>query len=168
MRARRLLWAFWLFHLAFCVLFVCWPAFHSDSNPLWRGLHIYGAYTGASNAYGFFAPAVPSARRLNVKALCGDRSIPVEIPLRGESRHRLTTITSLTAYKQIEEAVAGSVAAYAFGKNPCASAVLVELEYFAAPSMEGYRRGERPEWKLLRVYPLAKASSLVKPAGVEP
>lgn len=159
-RRRTLCWAFWAFHLTFCLLFVSWPAFRSGANPLWRYLRVYGAYTGASNAYGFFSPAVPSARRVQVTALCGEQSIPVEIPLRGESRNRLTSITSLTSYRQIEQGVVGSFGAYALAKYPCASAALVKVEYFAVPSMAAYRRGERPRWKLLRIYPLTLASSL--------
>src|ERR1035441_3680363 len=168
MRKQTLAWGFWLFHLAFCILFVVWPGFHSDANPLWRFLSVYGAYTGASNAYGFFSPAVPSARRLSVRALCGDRSIPVELPLYGESRNRLTTITSLTVYKQIEQAVVGSLGAYAFGKSPCATAVLVEIEYFGVPSLADYRRGDHPRWELLRVYPLARADDLKTSVGAAP
>jgi hypothetical protein len=160
MRRRTRWFAFWLFHLTFCVFYVSWPAFHSEANPLWAVLQIYGAYTGASNAYGFFAPAVPSGRRLTASALCGDQSIPVDIPLHGEARHRLTTVTSLTAYRKIEEAVAASVGAYALGRNPCASAALVRIEYYSIPSIEDYRRGERPQWKLLRIYPFTYAASL--------
>jgi hypothetical protein len=157
---RTLASVFWAFHVAFCLLFVSWPAFHSNANPLWRFLRVYGAYTGASNAYGFFSPSVPSARRVEVTALCGERSIPVEIPLRGESRNRLTSIAGLTAYRQIEEGVAACFGAYAFARQPCASAVLVKIEYFAMPSMTEYRAGKRPAWRLLRIYPLTLASTL--------
>lgn len=165
---RRLSGLFWAFHLAFCLLFVSWPAFHSSANPLWRYLRVYGAYTGASNSYGFFAPQVPSARRVEVTALCGDMSIPVEIPLRGESRNRLTSITSLTSYPQIERGVVASLGAYALGQYPCASAALVKVEYYAVPSMADYRRGARPQWKLLRIYPLALATSLKAAGGGRP
>lgn len=157
---RTLSGLFWAWHLGFCLLFVSWPAFHSAANPLWPYLRVYGAYTGASNSYGFFAPEVPSARRVEVTALCGDRSIPVEIPLRGESRNRLTSITSLTSYPEIQQGVVACLGAYALGRYPCASAALVKVEYYAVPSMADYRRGERPQWKLLRIYPLALASSL--------
>ncbi|MCS6953755.1 MAG: hypothetical protein RMK57_14480 [Bryobacterales bacterium] len=167
-RRRALCWGFWAFHLTFCLIFVTWPAFRTRANPLWRYLRVYGAYTGASNAYGFFAPVVPNARRVQVKALCGERSIPVEIPLRGESRNRLTSITSLTSYRQIEQGVVASFGAYALGKYPCASAALVTVEYFAVPSMADYRRGERPRWKLLRIYPLTLASSLKAGGGRRP
>ncbi|HXG32335.1 MAG TPA: hypothetical protein VNJ11_03140 [Bryobacteraceae bacterium] len=167
-RRRKLAGAFWAFHLSFCVLFVSWPAFRSEANPLWRYLRIYGAYTGASTAYGFFAPAVPSARRVEVTALCGERLIPVEVPLRGESRNRLTSITSLTSYPQVERAVVACFGAYALARQPCATAALVKVEYYAVPSMEAYRRGKRPGWKLLRIYPLAPASALKVARGGRP
>jgi hypothetical protein len=165
---RRLCGAFWAFHLTFCALFVCWPAFHSGANPLWRYLRVYGAYTGASNAYGFFAPAVPSARRVEVTALCGERLIPVQVPLRGESSNRLTSITSLTSYQQVERAVVACFGAYALARQPCATAALVKVEYYAVPGIEEYRRGKRPGWKLLRIYPIAPASGLKAASGGQP
>ncbi len=163
---RRAVCAFWIIHIALCVLFVAPDVLHTAQGPVWRVLRPYGVYTGAASRYGFFAPNVPSARRVRVRVLCGEKWIPVQAPLRGaESELRLTTITSLLMYKEVEESVAASWAAYAFGKLDCGEAALVEVDYYEVPPIQEYRRGARPQWNLLRVFAFAPPG-VIKPGEV--
>ena len=149
--------AFWIAHLTLCVLFAAPDVLHLAQGWTWRVLGTYGAYTGAANRYGFFAPNVPNARRIRVRALCGGRWLSVDSPLRGwEAQQRLTTISSLVMRKEVEEGVAGSWAAFAFNHIPCAEVALVEVDHFQVPAMDEYRAGQRPAWKLLRVFTFAK------------
>jgi hypothetical protein len=160
---RRAVCAFWIFHIALCVLFAAPDVFHLAQRSVWRVLRPYGVYTGAASRYGFFAPNVPSARRVRVRVLCGENWIPVDAPLRGpESQLRLSTITSLLMYKEVEESVAASWAAYGFGKLDCGEAALVEVDYYEIPPIQDYRHGARPQWTLLRVFAFA-APGVVKP-----
>ena len=150
---QRLLLAFWAVHLTLCVFSAAPDFLHIAHSRAWRFIAPYGAYTGATNKYGFFAPNVPGARRVRVRVLCGEEWIPVEAPLQGpESKLRLTTVTSLLMFKEMEEPVAASWAAYAFGNFPCAKAALVEVDYYEVPSMKDYRQGKRPEWTLLKIF----------------
>jgi hypothetical protein len=150
---RRLLLAFWAFHLTLCLLSAAPDFLHIAHSRTWSFIAPYGAYTGATNKYGFFAPNVPSARRVRARVLCDEEWIPVEMPLQSmESRLRLTTITSLLMYKEIEEPVAASWGAYAFGNFPCAKAALVEVDYYEVPPMKDYRQGKRPDWEVLKVF----------------
>jgi len=149
---QRLLLAFWAVHLTLCVFSAAPDFLHIAHSRAWRFIAPYGAYTGATNKYGFFAPNVPGARRVRVRVLCGEEWIPVEAPLQSaESKLRLTTITSLLMFKETEEPVAASWAAYAFGNFPCAKAALVEVDYYGIPTLADYRQGDRPSWNLLHV-----------------
>src|SRR3989442_10428389 len=111
---QRLLLAFWAVHLTLCIFSVLPDVLHAAHSRAWKVIAPYGAYTGATTRYGFFAPQVPNARRVRARVLCGEEWIPVEAPLKGmESKLRLSTITSLMMYKQMEEPMAASWAAYA-------------------------------------------------------
>jgi len=138
--------------LALCVLWVLPDKFRAPHNLAWRFVVPYGLYTGADNKYAFFAPTVPSAQRVRVRVLCGAQWIPFEATVNSsESRLRLHTIASLVMHKETEEHVAASWAAFALGSMPCANAALVEVDYYGIPTMDDYRRGDRPGWNLLHV-----------------
>jgi len=158
---QRILSAFWAFHLALCVIYILPNGMPAAPSYTWRFVAPYGAYTGAATGYGFFAPNVPRARRIRVRVLCGDQWTFVEAPLEGsESRLRLMTITSLLMQKEMEESVAASWAAFAFGKFPCAQAALVEVDYYMIPTIQEYRQGSRPGWKLRQVLPFSTKDQL--------
>ena len=149
---RRILCIFWTIHLALCVLWVLPDRLSAPRSRAWRFVVPYGLYTGADNKYAFFAPTVPSARRVRVRVLCGAEWIPFETTVSSsESRLRLHTITSMVMHKETEEHVAASWAAFALGRTPCAKAALVEVDYYGIPTISDYRRGERPDWNLLHV-----------------
>lgn len=146
-------------HLLLCVAYVLPDRRGLRDDPLWRPAAVLATWTGAAARYGFFAPGVPSARRLRVRALCGTRWVEVPSPARsGEARLRIETITSLVMHEDVASPVGASWAAYAFGCVPCAEAVLVEIDYYRIPTMAEYRRGDRPEWTLLQVLPFARKS----------
>ena len=75
---RRILCIFWTIHLALCVLWVLPDRLSAPRSRAWRFVVPYGLYTGADNKYAFFAPTVPSARRVRVRVLCGAEWIPFE------------------------------------------------------------------------------------------
>jgi len=149
---RRILCIFWTIHLALCVLWVLPDKFNAPRNRAWRFVVPYGLYSGADNKYAFFAPVVPSARRVRVRVLCGAEWIPFETTVNSnESRLRLHTIATMVMQKETDEQMAASWAAFALGNMPCATAALVEVDYYSVPSVSDYRRGERPDWNLLHV-----------------
>jgi hypothetical protein len=149
---HRILCVFWAIHLALCVLCVLPEKFQAAPSRAWRLLTPYGVYTGAANRYGFFAPNVPSARRVRVRVLCGEEWVPIEPPVSSsESQLRVLTVSSLVMHKEMEETVAASWAAFALNSLPCAKTAVVETEYYGVPTMSDYRRGERPNWSLLHV-----------------
>ena len=149
---HRIACVFWALHLTLCVLCVLPDRIRTTGRRAWQFLSPYGVYTGAANKYGFFAPNVPSARRLRVRVLCGEEWIPVDVPVNStESQLRILTISSLVMHKEVEESVAASWAAFGLSRFPCATAALVETDYYGIPSMEEYRRGERPSWELMHI-----------------
>jgi hypothetical protein len=149
---RRILCIFWAIHLALCVLWVLPDKLSAPRSRALRFLLPYGLYTGAGNKYAFFAPNVPSARRVRIRVLCGGEWIPFETAVNSsESLLRLHTITSMMMRAEVEEQLGASWAAFALGRTPCAKAALVEEDYYGIPAVSDYRRGERPGWNLLHV-----------------
>lgn len=83
-------------HLLLCVAYVVPDRRGFRDDPWWRPAAALATWTGAATKYGFFAPGVPSARRVRVRALCGNVWVEVPSPAGGgEARLRIETITSL-------------------------------------------------------------------------
>jgi hypothetical protein len=157
---RYVFGAYWALHLTFCALWASYPALRKSTSGVRRAAAVYGNYTGAANGYGFFSPAIPYAYRIRVRALVLDRWVPISAPLSGiESRNRLATIMGLLMDRDRSEIVAASWAAYAFGCVPSADAVVAYVEVYEVPPMDEYRRGARPTWLLLHVYPFVRAGA---------
>lgn len=91
-------------------------------------IETYRDYTGASSAYGFFAPAVASEWRATLDA-CSDPThcIPIDgEQMSHEARLLLVTIDSMLAEDDLRDLVAASYAARQFARLPHAKVVLVQ------------------------------------------
>lgn len=152
---RRIAWvAAACVHLALvlCGAFRVTPV--SPKLLLGRVIEAYRDYSGASSAYGFFAPAVAAEWRVKFDA-CSDprHCIPVEEERVGhEARLLLVTMDGAFAEEQMRDFMAASYAARQFARLPHANVVLVKAAMYFVPSMRQFRRGVRPQWRNLYGY----------------
>jgi hypothetical protein len=141
-------------HLA---LVLC-GAFHvtpvSRQVLIGRAIETYRDYSGASSAYGFFAPGVAAEWHVAFDA-CSDprHCIPVgEERVGHEARLLLVTMDGTFAEEQMRDYMAASYAARQFARLPHANVVLVKAAMYFVPTMQQYRRGAKPQWRNLYGY----------------
>ena len=115
----------------------------------------YGAYSGAGNSYGFFAPGVAPEWRASLdfyearerRWITHVRKAPnLELAVLD------ATINSSFSRKEIREALAASWAAVDLDDVPGAAAVVVRAEAFLLPPLGRYRQGERGAWQTVAAY----------------
>jgi hypothetical protein len=119
-----------------------------------RVIEAYRDYSGASSAYGFFAPGVAPEWHVAFEA-CSDpgHCIPVEEEQVGhEARLLLVTLDGAFAEDQLRDFMAASYAARQFARLPHANVVLVKAAMYFVPAMRRYRSGVRPQWRNLYGY----------------
>lgn len=119
-----------------------------------RVIEAYRDYSGASSAYGFFAPGVAAEWHVAFEA-CSDprHCIPVEEEQVGhEARLLLVTMDGAFAEDQVRDFMAASYAARQFARMPHANVVLVKAAMYFVPTMRQYRSGVRPQWRNLYGY----------------
>jgi len=137
----------------------------SEASALGRAIEAYRAYTGADNAYGFFAPGVASERQVVLHVYLGDRWLSTSERFEGlEPRLRLSTVAGLFADSDLREPLAASWAARAFGSFPKARLVLVEIKVHIVPSMREFRGGSHPRWRTEGLFSFARSFSPVATA----
>jgi hypothetical protein len=119
-----------------------------------RTLDYYGAATGASHRFSYFAPGVASPLRAgftlrDAAGRCWTDTL--EEQANREAQLRIDSI--VTNFMQAEfrpglrRALAGSWAATMLGRHPQAERVLVRVEICDLPTMTQYRAGARPRWR---------------------
>ena len=115
-----------------------------------RGVRWYGAMTGADSGYGFFAPAVGSPSRATFTMTDASGRTWTDVldgGANGEARLRVGSILSSAAFPELRDDLVASWAGKMFGRHPDAREVVVRIEVHDMPSMEEYRRGDRPHWR---------------------
>jgi hypothetical protein len=148
-RRRGVLIAAACVHLALVVCGAAGLVPLSGKYAAGRILAAYGDYSGANNAYGFFAPTVASEWRTTF-TVCDREKHCVDVePERpnAEGEVLLTTIDALYAEPEVRDLLAASRAAAAFGRYPTAQAIVVKGGVFDVPPMAAYRAGRRAQWR---------------------
>ncbi|HVI44656.1 MAG TPA: hypothetical protein VM802_07295 [Chitinophaga sp.] len=112
----------------------------------WQG---YGAYTGASNIFSFFAPEIGD--EIAVIYTVVDRNgkqmaVRLENNANHERNTRLINIYGFFSVDEARELMAQSCASYMFSQIPQAVLIRVVVVYRAIPPMQDYRNGQRPRW----------------------
>lgn len=116
---------------------------------------VYGAWTGATSGYAFFAPGISQAHRISV-----DLKMPS-----GEVLHEPFSFANealdIRAYSMAlrftgwnhkadhQDNMARAWAATMFGRHPEAREATVRVERMDLPTMEEYQSGQRPTWTQL-------------------
>jgi hypothetical protein len=116
---------------------------------------VYGAYSGANNSYGFFAPGVASKWRATL-----DSYHPAEEKWTTWTKPAAnlelgvldSTITGFFSNDELREAMAASWAGSGMAQAPGAAVVVVRAEAFMVPTMAEYREGARGRWQTLAAY----------------
>ena len=124
-----------------------------------RALEEYGALSGASSGYGFFAPGVgfQLGARFDIidkggvttpDSLATGASHEADIRVGNiiDQFGRVDDEDDEEAAARVRRALAASLAGTLFGRHPDAAAVVVRLQSFTPVSMEAWRSGERPRW----------------------
>jgi hypothetical protein len=126
---------------------------------LGRALATYGDYSGANNAYGFFAPSV-AAEWQTTFSVCETATRCTDVDEdrpNAEVEVLLTTIDALYTEPDVRDLLAASWAAVELGRYPRAEAVLVKGAFFDVPPMAGYRAGQRAGWRNVYGYAFSRA-----------
>jgi hypothetical protein len=122
----------------------------------WFGslLHLYGSASGASGSYSFFAPGVGSQLRVQLSVVDAAGRTSEEELVTGVSREAELRIGNIVGglwsdwvERDMQRAVAASLAGTVFGRRPDADTVSVGFESFDLPTMEQYTEGQRGEWQ---------------------
>ena len=125
-----------------------------------RALDEYGALSGASSRYAFFAPGVASQLGVRFDILDSEgvaTSAFLETGASHEADIRIGNIIDQFSRlgddeeeaARLRRSLAASLAGKMFARYPEASAVVVRLETFTPIPMDAWRRGERPQWSPL-------------------
>jgi hypothetical protein len=164
-------WAPVTFVVGHLALVVCGAAGSFPSEERSAPAAAYGASTGASNSYGFFAPGVSSMPRvvlIHVNARGERRESMMQEQANREVSLRFGTGVSMFLYSdsQAQRELASGWAAAALARDPDAQRVTVRVELYAVPTMAEYRAGKRTRWVRYYEGEFARATrELVKGGG---
>ena len=131
-----------------------------EAGPAGSIFGVYGAYSGAGTAYGFFAPGVAAEWRAAIDAfdpVTGKWTTTVRTAPNLELSILDTSIAGHFGNENVREALAASWAATALADHPGAAAVAVRAEAYIVPPMKQYRAGARPQWTTLAAYAFTTA-----------
>jgi hypothetical protein len=127
---------------------------------LGSALDRYGALSGASASYVFFAPGVSSQLDVRFDIIDGagvTTSASLSSGASHEAELRIGNIIDQFGRLgddeeesvRLRRSLAASLAGKMFARYPEARAVVVRLETFEPVAMDAWRRGERPRWSPL-------------------
>jgi len=132
------------------------------SFPLFPGLkelvNYYGEMSGASCAYGFFAPGISSQVRAVFDITDkknGTTTVPIETGQIREVDLRVGDLIEQFFNDRVDNrlkyqrVLSASLAGAMFGSHPEAESVRIRLEQITPPSMEEYRQGKSTTWQKL-------------------
>jgi hypothetical protein len=111
----------------------------------------YGALSGTDSSYGFFAPSVGTQLRATFVLTDAAGNTTTDILTTGVSAEADLRIGDMVAIfwmddDDLKRGMAGSWAGRMLARHPEATRVVVHLDAYDLPSMDGYREGKRPEW----------------------
>lgn len=124
----------------------------SATGLVGRAVAYYGELSGASNRYGFYAPAVGTELRVTFTVTDGSgraRDDVLAVGCTHEARLRLGSLADMYVHEECRPALGAAWAAALFGRHPEAERVTLRVEEYDVPTMAGYRAGARPRWRVL-------------------
>jgi hypothetical protein len=147
---QRLMATFALLHLGFVVASVSINFGSLPSGLPRQGALTYCNLSGTFRDYTFFAPGVASALKAGFLVEDAGGGAPTLVTFGSESREVSFRYGSIMRSGMNDERgrdlFAQSWAALILGNEPGAANVTVMVERMVVPSMDEYRRGQRPQW----------------------
>lgn len=149
-RARKIAGVAALVHLAFVVA----GALQGGIARAGRLPAYYAVLSGTQGPYGFFAPGVLPELRATFQITDGaglTTSDVLETAVSPEAKRRYKNLVSRFWFARDAAGArlfTVSWAKHMLRKHPSATAVTVRVESYDPPSMEAWRDGARPAWKL--------------------
>lgn len=134
--------------------FVAAGALHVDVARAGRLPAFYAALSGTQGPYGFFAPGVRPELRATFQITDGAGGVTSDVLETAVSREATRRYKNLVTCFWLARDAAGaqiftlSWAKRMFRRHPSAAAVTVRVEAYDPPSMEAWRNGARPAWRL--------------------
>ncbi len=125
-----------------------------QSLPVIGGLlHSYSALSGAGSRFGFFAPNVGGNLRATFD-LVGPGDQQTSAALNGSSHESDLRIGNTVGIlwekisdEKVRRSMAASWTAHILSKHPGVTKAVAKIEAYDLPTMENYRRGDRPLWR---------------------
>ncbi|WP_437946473.1 hypothetical protein WME98_37260 [Sorangium sp. So ce296] len=117
-----------------------------------RAVGYYGALSGASSAYSFFAPSVGPLPWATFEVRDRAGTLTTDVLETGASREadlRVKNIIDMYWDEQdpaVRRSLVASWVAKVFAKHPEADSVVIRLESYDLPSMAEVRAGKQPQW----------------------
>jgi hypothetical protein len=118
-----------------------------------RAVSEYAALSGAEGFYTFFAPGVDTQLRpmFDVTASSGEViTDTLKGTVNSEVDLRVANLIGLSWSEDFRRALMASWAGAMFARHPGAARVEARVEFYELPSMEEYRAGQRPAWRLFQ------------------
>lgn len=115
----------------------------------------YAVLTGTEGPYGFFAPGVSPELRAIFHIEDGSGAVTTDTLETGATPEANRRFKNLVTKLRLARGVAGarlftrSWAKRMFGRHPSSTSVTVRVEALDLPTMEAWRKGQRPTWRLL-------------------
>jgi len=131
-----------------------------------RTISVYSAYTGADGQFEFFAPDVGTQLRAQFDVMGNNGQITTHtLEKKNNSEADLRVGNMINVFwaqgfdQKVQRSIAASWAGKMFGRYPFAKEVVVRIQEYHLPSMDEFKRGNRPYWK---DYYIAKFSTTSK------
>jgi hypothetical protein len=137
-------------HLALVTCGAChvWPL--SPRSSAGRLLSTYGALSGASDGYRYFAPGVASQTRVTytLRDVDGaEQDLPPLATRNPEVMHRHSSMNIVWRRPHVRSVAASSLAGHLWAEHPEAEEIVVHVQMCDLPTMKSYRAGKRPRWR---------------------
>jgi len=112
----------------------------------------YGALSGTDSSYGFFAPTVGTQLRATFVLTDAAGNTTTDVLTTGVSKEADLRVGDMVAIfwmddQDLKRGMAGSWAGRMLARHPESTRVVVHLDAYDLPDMDGYREGKRPEWE---------------------
>ncbi|MEZ4888579.1 MAG: hypothetical protein R3E32_27895 [Chitinophagales bacterium] len=125
------------------------------SNIALEASSVYSIYAGTNTGYGFFSPNVPTKHYVHFELTDKDEVSSVQLPAISSQEGMTRFSSNVSLFKQNE--VLQDLQARCWGLrmlelNPESKQVKVMMSAYVIPSMEAYRKGERPSLESTGLY----------------
>jgi hypothetical protein len=130
-----------------------------------RAIAEYGALSGADSFYSFFAPSVDTQLRPTFEITNNHGAVTGDVLMKPANTEVDIRIANLVGLFYWEDADLRSTLLHAWScvvlaRHPEAEQIVIRVEACDVPSMQAYRQGKKPEWRLVHQAVLSPQTAL--------